>query len=1156
MKSNSLAFGTSPLRPAALVCALALACSPRVGAAVDMAFAESVVAAYAGVVTNAHVAGQAGATYLEFDFTLHAAPGSSILCRMSLPPKEKWDGRLWGHGHGGYAGNVWSHPSPEGPARVQCDMGTGRATDGRKHAPKVMNDEEWRDFGWRATHLMTVCAKRICAAYYGRPPERAYFRGGSSGGGQAMHEATRFPGDYDGVIAIVPAMGRLSIDAARFQNFLALSKDGQMLLTTNQLKIVSDAAVAFMADKDEAYCAGRYLSDPRMCDPYAEEILDLAAKKDPVFADADIRRRVLSIYAGTVVDGQRVYHGYPWGALITYSIGSSFFQTYLNGRPGPKVSATKATWADFLAFAREKEGDLDALGTDLAAFAARGGKILATVGFEDQTVTFPAAMQHWEETAERMGSVEKTRAFYHMYFQPGAAHGGKGRATRALIGYGGELDQTLMDWVEKGVEPGDLVIRTDQGDTIHVAPYPEKAYRDASGEWRRKPALRTLRRTTYNRRPPEPVKPLVDAASRWDAQKGLWNPNTDESKVEPYKLEDPLVSTNGWRVECPADWPERRLEILDIFAKKIYGEEPPPPKALAWDLLSEKTSAGGYAIRRVFRMSFTADKSGPSVVWAMWIPRPAAKKGKVPVILGLTYRGVHELVTDDDLPICRGWARENPQRGVVGHRATEKTRGRMQDQNNASIFPLQMILARGYAVMCASYTEVSPDPSPYGRDGVDQYPFATTNGVFALWGPRDETRDDNITALGAWAWALSRGLDLAAKQPEIDARRSVVTGCSRLGKAAFLAAARDARFAVCVPNQCGGGGVCLAKRDYGENVSTENSNFAHWYCKAYRRYSKNPAELLDFDMHLLLASIAPRRVLVEGFGPNDWMDTKGEYLAAVAASPAWSFLGVPGLPPVGYPDYYETSAIGPYLGYVRRTEGHGISGYDWTWLLDFADAAWKAPYPVQRRLTRPFWYKMVAKQQRQVRAARGRTVDLVLIGDSLTWNWEVARGRDVFAELTNRYSVVNIGVAGDRVEEIEWRCRNGQLDGYRARYAMVLAGTNNIGRETPEEVAARHVALLDAIALRQPGAKLIVMAPFPVGNAANAPHRAKCAALKRLLRDAAARRGALWMDFDAKLLEPDGSISKETMDDGVHIGPKGYRFWLDELVRIVGARTR
>ena len=647
------------------------------------------------------------------------------------------------------------------------------------------------------------------------------------------------------------------------------------------------------------------------------------------------------------------------------------------------------------------------------------------------------------------------------------------------------------------------------------------------------------------------VPPLADAAARWNGKCGYWSPNEDESKVAPYELEDPLVSTNGTRLASPADWPMRRQEILDIFAKNIYGAEPPKPKTLKWDLLGEKTTAGGYATRRVFRMRFTEDGTGPSIDWALWIPRAAGKK-KVPVILFLNYRGIHELVSDDDLPICRGWARNRPRFHVENHRSTAKARGLLQDQNGDTVFPLQTILARGYAVMSASYTDVSPDPDPFGADGVDQYSFATTNGVFALWGPRDESRTDNITSLGAWAWALSRGLDLAEKQPEIDIRRSVVTGCSRLGKAAFIAAARDARFAVCVPNQCGGGGVCLGKRDFGENVSTENAMFTHWYCKAYRRYAANPAAQMDFDMHLLLAAIAPRKVLVEGFGPNTWMDTKGEYLSAAAASSAWDFLGVPGLPKTGFPDYYDRSAIGPYLGYVRRTEGHGISGYDWNWTLDFADAAWGNPYPNQRRIINNRWYEHVAVQQAKVRAARGKTVDLVLIGDSLTWNWEcTGKGCGAFAELTNRYSVVNIGVPADNIQEIEWRCRNGQLDGYRARYAMVLAGTNNIWKEPADLVAERHAKLLRIIAEKQPEAKIIVMAPFPQGNAADYDRRPHCAALKKLLKAEADRQGLLWMDFDAKLMGPDGSIPAAMMPDGLHIGPDGYRFWLEELTKAI-----
>ena len=99
------------------------------------------------------------------------------------------------------------------------------------------------------------------------------------------------------------------------------------------------------------------------------------------------------------------------------------------------------------------------------------------------------------------------------------------------------------------------------------------------------------------------------------------------------------------------------------------------------------------------------------------------------------------------------------------------------------MFPLETILARGYAVMSACYGQVSPDVEE--RDVKNGTPRETAyTGVFTLWPKRDESRDDNTTALGAWAWALSRGLDLAERIPEIDATKSVATGCSRLAKTA------------------------------------------------------------------------------------------------------------------------------------------------------------------------------------------------------------------------------------------------------------------------------------------------------------------------------------------------------------------------------------
>ena len=412
--------------------------------------------------------------------------------------------------------------------------------------------------------------------------------------------------------------------------------------------------------------------------------------------------------------------------------------------------------------------------------------------------------------------------------------------------------------------------------------------------------------------------------------------NYDVSKIAPYTLEDPLTFLDGRKVKTVEDWAERRREILDIFAKEMYGEEPPKPELVITELQNEKLTVDGFAIRRQYKMWFKADKSGPCINWIVWIPKFA--KNPVPVISFLNYRGNHELVRDLDIPIQQNWKRST--RIAAGNKSTEATRGVQQDANNPTIFPLGTILARGYAVMSACYCEVSPDPTAREKDPrYSQNPFAYT-GVFELWGKRDNSRTDNITSLGAWAWALSRGLDLAERIPEIDARKNVVTGCSRLGKAALIAAARDERFTVCVPNQTGGGGVPLAKRNFGENVSIVNRMFTHWYCRAYAKYAKEPWKTLTFDQHLFVAAIAPRALLVQGFNAK-WFDTEGEYLSVKAASPVWKFLGKGAMPDVPWPDSFDTSAIGKHLGYVRRSQSHGVSAYDWMWLLDFADGVLK-----------------------------------------------------------------------------------------------------------------------------------------------------------------------------------------------------------------------
>ncbi len=415
-----------------------------------------------------------------------------------------------------------------------------------------------------------------------------------------------------------------------------------------------------------------------------------------------------------------------------------------------------------------------------------------------------------------------------------------------------------------------------------------------------------------------------------DIRPNYFEPNYDSEKIAPYTLEDPLTFLDGRKVTNAAEWEERRQEILGIFASEMFGQQPPVPETLIIEKVEEKGDAlAGYAVRTQYQMYFKADKSGPCINWLVLRPRYAAKP--VPPIIFLNYRGNRELIPDAEVLTPEMWNRATHSYELPD------SRGIMCDPNQDTVMPIGVLLSAGYAVVTACYCEVSPDPEPdvvEKDERLRQNPFAYT-GVFELWGKRDETRTDNPTAIGAWAWALSRGLDMVEQLPELDAGNVIVTGCSRLGKAALLAAARDERFAVCVANQCGGGGVTLAKRDFGENIATEVKAFTHWYCRAYDKYQRNPARLLTFDQHLLAAAVAPRKLLIAGFD-SPWFDTYGEYLSCKAASPAWEVCGKPGFPDVPFPADFETSAIGEYLGYYHRSENHGIAAFDWWQLLRFA----------------------------------------------------------------------------------------------------------------------------------------------------------------------------------------------------------------------------
>ena len=426
--------------------------------------------------------------FIRVDFTLVPEKGSDIKCRAELPLPEKWDGRMWGQGNSGRAGSLHSLNGyvASGTAAVTTDLGTSAFAKGGKHVP-------WsacvlRDFHWRATHLMTIYGKRIVEAFYGRPPSKSYFAGGSTGGRQAMSEAIRFPEDYDGIYATLPDNNAAASEIALWHLWRQThDAEGRQLFTTNEMRTVADAAVRYRAATDPAPYAGRILADGRFGESEIDGFLALAAKERPSLSEDDKLARLKVLYMPLVHEGKCYFNGFAPGTYHGWNMewhGLVSIGHFLGGK-GVTADTWKSVGWDLIdRYLSEHAPEFNSASTDLSAFKARGGKIMMTLGWEDQTVPPMPILDYYEQVCERDGGIDKTRGYFRLFCLPGCAHGGgKGRATTGSPN-GAVVRKLLTDWRENGVAPEKLIVnwRAEKME-LPVAPYPGLYVRDADGKW-------------------------------------------------------------------------------------------------------------------------------------------------------------------------------------------------------------------------------------------------------------------------------------------------------------------------------------------------------------------------------------------------------------------------------------------------------------------------------------------------------------------------------------------------------------------------------------------------------------------------------------------------------------------------------------------------
>lgn len=405
---------------------------------------------------------------------LNPAKGSNINVELWLPAVEKWNGRFVGLGNGGSAGRInpasLAGSMAAGYAVATTDMGTAPNADSGNG-----NREVWKDFGYRATHLMTTAAKQMIMACYGKGPELSYFSGGSTGGQQALQEAQRYPEDYDGIAAAVPAHCRTPLHAYFLWNDQILKKT--QFSKTQEATVIA-AANEYMASRETPAAAGKFVSDPRCESKDIEAVIALARQKDSTLSPehTDALRK---LFGGPkhAVSGERIFDGIPLGSALETAHGHLYLFKWVFG--AEKKLDEINFGADIDTYTAALAPYLNAENPDLSAFEKRGGKLLMTSGSADSVVPYHATLDYYERVIAHFGSLEKTQSFFRFYLIPGMSHGG-GPGLNSPP----NLLEALRNWREKGTAPEVLQgRRVADGKTefeMPLYPYPAKASWDAA----------------------------------------------------------------------------------------------------------------------------------------------------------------------------------------------------------------------------------------------------------------------------------------------------------------------------------------------------------------------------------------------------------------------------------------------------------------------------------------------------------------------------------------------------------------------------------------------------------------------------------------------------------------------------------------------------
>jgi pimeloyl-ACP methyl ester carboxylesterase len=421
------------------------------------------------------------------------ADGKNYAIGFAIALPDRWNGRFLFQGGGGLNGTIrpplGAQATGDIPALARgfAVVSTDSGHQGAVFDASFMADQEAAiNFAQASVGKVTAAAKAIIGRYYGRPPERSYFVGCSTGGREGMIASQRYPDDFDGIVAGAPAMrtghSNLGLAFANHQ-FTQIAPKGESgkpepakAFSPADRKLITDAIVA-ACDATDGLKDGM-IFNLRQCrfDPAA--LACSGAKTEACLAPAQVNALTTAFAGPKNSRGAPAYSAFPWdsgiaaenvpipGILATGArspVGPAAFETVnvdeiedrVDGDGMQRLQST-ANW------------------TNLNSFFGHGGKLVFYHGVSDPWFSALDTIDYYERMAASSGGLEKVRASSsRAYLVPGMGHCSSGAATLDRF----DLLQAVVDWVEQGKAP-DAVIATGPafpGRSRPICAYPQHA---------------------------------------------------------------------------------------------------------------------------------------------------------------------------------------------------------------------------------------------------------------------------------------------------------------------------------------------------------------------------------------------------------------------------------------------------------------------------------------------------------------------------------------------------------------------------------------------------------------------------------------------------------------------------------------------------------